>query len=111
MSMLPAANFSQRVRLQKQITTQNSLGESVGTWINVALVWADIRYLNGKEYLAAQLEISKANISMRIRWRNDVNAAMRVLHGNHIYNIEVVLPDMQERMHLDLVCSIGLNKG
>ena len=111
MSLLPAANLSRRVRLQKAVAAQDSLGESIRSWVDVAEVWVDIRYLNGKEYLAAQIEVSKASVSMRIRWRTDVDAGMRVLHGSDIYNIEAVLPDMQGRVHLDLVCSTGANKG
>ena len=111
MSLLPAANLNRRVRLQNAVAAQDSLGESIRSWVDVAVVWADIRYLNGKEYLATQVEISKASVSMRIRWRDDVNAGMRVLHGADIYNIEAVLPDLQGRVHLDLVCSVGANKG
>lgn len=110
MNLLPAANLNQRIRLQKFIGTQDSFGETNGTWTDIATVWADIRYLNGKEYLAAQREINKAAVSIRIRWRNDVEPTMRVLHGNAIYNIEAVLPDMQKRMHLDLVCSTDSNR-
>ncbi len=111
MNVLPAGSLSRRVRLQKPVASQDSLGEAIPTWVDVAAVWADIRYLNGKEYLAAQLEISKASVSVRIRWRSDVNAGMRVVHGGDFYNIEAVLPDLQGRQHLDLVCSVGANKG
>lgn len=110
MSLLPAASLNQRIRLQKFISTQDSFGESRGTWSDIASVWADIRYLNGKEYLAAQMEVNKAAISIRIRWRNDIEPTMRALYGNVIYNIEAVLPDMQRRMHLDLVCSTGTDQ-
>lgn len=110
MSLLPAANLNQRICLQKFISTQDSFGESSGSWIDIATVWADIRYLNGKEYLASQIEINKAAVSIRIRWHSDIEPTMRVLHGNDIYNIEAVLPDMQKRMHLDLVCSTEINR-
>ena len=110
MSLLPAASFNQRICLQKFISTQDSFGDTRGAWRDIATVWADIRYLNGKEYLASQIEVNKASVSIRIRWRNDIEPTMRVLHGNDIYNIEAVLPDIQKRMHLDLVCSIEINR-
>lgn len=48
---------------------------------------------------------------MRIRWRTDVTAAMRVLYDGGIFNIEAVLPDYAGRRYVDLACSVGANHG
>lgn len=108
--MLSAGSLNCRVQIQKNSGTQNNLGEFASDWVTVATVWADIRYLNGKEYLASQLETNKASVSIRIRWRNDIEPTMRILSGNLLYNIEAVLPDMQKRVHIDLVCSTEINR-
>ena len=42
--------------------------------------------------------------SIRIRRRDDITAAMRVVHGAKVYDIKAVLPDEHGRGFLDLVC-------
>ena len=42
--------------------------------------------------------------SIRIRWRTDIEAGMRVVHGMAVYVIGAVLPDHAGRVFVDLVC-------
>jgi SPP1 family predicted phage head-tail adaptor len=41
--------------------------------------------------------------SIRIRYRTDITAAMRVTDGSTVYQVKAVLPD-SGRQYLDLVC-------
>ena len=65
---------------------------------------ANIRYGSGSEAIRSGQVASLAKVSIRIRWRTDVNASMRVLCNGVAYNIVNVMPDMQRRVHVDLVC-------
>jgi SPP1 family predicted phage head-tail adaptor len=109
--MLTAGTFNRQVRIQRKTAGEDSLGEASQAWEDVAVVWANIRHLNGKEYLSGAQEISKAVASIRIRYRDDITAAMRVIYRGAVYNIEAVLPDMQRREYVDLAASSGANDG
>jgi SPP1 family predicted phage head-tail adaptor len=74
-------------------------------------VWADILYLNGRQYATSNAEASSATVSIRVRYRTDLNATMRVVYGATIFDILAVLPDEENRDHVDLACSTGASNG
>ena len=44
--------------------------------------------------------------SIRIRFRSDITAGMRVLIGLAVYQIEAVMPDLARREFVDLVAKV-----
>lgn len=90
-----------RVTLERRLNTQDSLGQAVQTWQAVGPAWADIRLLSGLEAVKADTERAKVRGSIRIRYRTDVTAEMRIVHGSAVYGITAVLPDSSKR-HVDL---------
>ena len=77
-----------RIKIQQRGTARDEAGQPVETWVDVAQVWAEIRDISGREFVAAGAE--QAEVTTRIRiWRRDaVTAAMRVLHGTVVYDIK-----------------------
>lgn len=70
-------------------------------WEDYATVWANVRHLSGTESIKAGADVSVVRASIRIRWRQDVTAGMRVVACAAVYDIEAVLPG-QRREWLDL---------
>lgn len=101
-----AGSLRNLVELQAQGASVDESGTPVGGWTTVAAIYADIRHGSGIEAIKAGAEMSVVRASVRIRWRDDVTAAMRVLHGPTVYEIKAVLPDLQRREYLDLVCEV-----
>lgn len=97
---------NRRVVIQQPSSTQDAAGQPLLTWSDVATVYANVRYLNGVETIKADAETAKARVSVRIGYRSDVTAAMRVLHGSTVYRIEAVLPDLVGKQHVDLACEV-----
>lgn len=95
---------NRRVVIQQLAAGQDSIGQPVQTWSALATVYANIRHLSGVESIKGGAETSRARVSVRIGYRQDVTAAMRVLHGSTAYRIEAVLPDEAGHRHTDLVC-------
>lgn len=91
--MIQAGDLRHRIILQRNAAVQDqTTGELVPLWIDVATVWAQIVPLSGREFIAAQA--TQAGVTARIVIRaRDVDPAMRVVHGADIYNIHAVLPD------------------
>lgn len=109
---LAAGRLRHRVEIQRQVDTLNSSGENVVEWETVDTVWASVEPLSAKEFIAAQQMGSQITTRITIRYRDDIVASMRLLHGAMVYNIAGVLPDPDSGLeYLTLPCSAGRNDG
>jgi len=71
-----------RVTIQTPVETQNTYGEAETRWQNLATaVWADIEPLRGREYFAAKQINAEVEARIKIRYRNDMTAKMKLVHG------------------------------
>lgn len=104
---MQAGRLRNKVKLQALADVQDELGQPVQTWADVATVWADIRTMGGIESIKANASTSIIKASIRVRYRTDINAGMRVLHGSTAYDIKAVLPDEGRKQYVDLVCEIA----
>lgn len=109
-----AGQLDKRITIQMPATGSDAYGEPLNGWVNVVdfgdgKVWASIEDMTGREYLAAAAVQASVQSKIRIRYRPGVTAAMRVLHGGGVYNIEAVLG--QDNRQLLLMCSRGVNDG
>lgn len=102
--------------LTRSITIQHKAARGDGEpfpleWVDLARVWADVRMLSGLETVKAGVDVSVVKASIRIRYRDDVTAGMRVVYQNTVFDIRAVLPDIAGRVYCDLACESGLNQG
>lgn len=84
--------------LDKQITLltyattgRDGMGQPIKGWKTAPPVWADVRFISGREFVRADKETSEATASIRIRAR-PVTTAMRVRYKGVLYDIKAVLP-------------------
>ena len=103
-------NFSQalnrRVTIQAPGTIRDEGGGVIEGWAEYAQAWASIRKTNGMESIRAGAEGTTVQASIRMRYRTDIDASMRIVHGTTIYKILGVLTDEQRKLHVDFVCEI-----
>ncbi len=86
-----AMRLNQRVTIQQQSTAVDEIGQPVVSWSDVATVWAEVKDVSGREYIAAGAEQSAVLTKITIRQRDGIVSAMRVLHGSDTYGIDAVL--------------------
>lgn len=87
-------------------------GEMTGSWVEVGRTWASIEPLSAREFIAAAATQSKVSARIVIRYRSGVDASMRVVHRDKIYNIEGVLADISSGLeYLTLPVSEGVSDG
>ena len=106
-------------KLRHQVTihrpdyTQDPVtGEMTPSWIEVTKTWASVEPLSTREFIAAAANQSKVSVRILIRYRAGIDATMRILHRDKIYNIEGVLADRVSGLeYLTLPCSEGVNDG
>lgn len=73
---------------------------------------ASLEPLSAREFIAAQATQSQITARIVIRYREGLNAAMRILHNGRIYNIHGILSDPVSGLdYLTLPCSEGVSDG
>lgn len=69
---------------------RDAVGAESFTWSNLSTaptVWAEELPVTGREYLAAGQEQGSAVTKFRIRYRSDLDIAMRITYGSRIFDI------------------------
>lgn len=94
------------VTIRQLVGTQDGAGQPSVSYLTVAQVWADVRYMNGAEAIKADAMTATAKASIRIRKRTDVTPAMQVVFGATVFQIKAVLPNERDRSSMDLACEV-----
>lgn len=63
-------------------------------------LWAESRYLRGKNLYAAKAANVKTEVEWKIRYREDLDETMRIKYNNKFYDIEGILPLDQDKLFL-----------
>lgn len=116
---LAAGRLRHRVSIEQYLALLDSngevlqdpdTGEVLMDWVALAEVWAAIEPLSTREFFAAQSVQSKVSARIIIRYRPDIDAAMRLRHNQKIYNIEGILADKDSGLeYITLPCSQGVS--
>jgi len=104
--MQQAGKLNQRVTVQRPAAGEDARGQPLTGWQDVVSLWASVLHKKGLEEVKSDAPTSLVRASIRIRWRTDIDATMRVLVGSAVYQVKAVLPDLVQREHVDLVCEI-----
>lgn len=113
MKTLDPGQLRHRVELQKKIVAQAAgSGAEQVVWEKVADLWAKVEPISARDFIQGQAVQSQISTRIIIRYRNDVDPTMRILHRGKVYNIRGVLADNQSGLEwLTLPCSTGTNDG
>lgn len=99
---MQAGQLDTPITIQKRTGGTDAWGAPLPeAWEDYATVWANVRHLSGTESIKAGADVSVVQASIRIRWRQDITAGMRVVHGAQTFDIEAVLYG-QRREFVDL---------
>lgn len=108
--MLKAGDLNTRIEIQHRTLLQDKYGQRIESWATFAKVWADVRHISGIESIKGNVESSEVRASVRIRYIKNVMAAMRVIIGDEVYEIESVLSDIKYKEYIDLTCRVLNNE-
>ena len=101
---MKAGMLRHRVTLQSRVDTVDDIGQPSTSWLTVATVWADVRYLSGLSAIKSGADISVSKCSIRMRYKA-VSAGQRIVYGDEVFEIDAVLPD-GKREYVDAVCKV-----
>jgi SPP1 family predicted phage head-tail adaptor len=74
-------------------------------------IWAAVEPLSGRELFAAQEHHSEVETRIRVRYRSDITAKMRVVFNGNYYDIKAVINSEFRNRELHLLCATGVNQG
>jgi SPP1 family predicted phage head-tail adaptor len=85
-------NLDTRVRFERKVTTQDSTyGTEIVSWSPVCVVWAEVLDVLPSRQQAEQVrqvvQVATLRSKVRIRYRTDIDATMRMLIGQDVYQI------------------------
>ncbi|WP_180297260.1 phage head closure protein [Snodgrassella alvi] len=111
---IAAGKLSKRGLLQRPEISKDSLGGIEKKWVDAGLVWANISYLSGHEFVKNGLDSASCTVSIQIRASKltaDLTPEYRIIYKGNIFNIQAVLPDSIHNEVINLPCTTGLNEG
>lgn len=95
-----------QVTIQTPIETKNDFGELVVTWSNISTgVWVGIEPLRGREFFASKQTNAEIETRVVMRYRPDMTAKMRILHGENEYYVDTIINVEERNRELQLMCT------
>lgn len=101
---MKAGLLNTRIEIRHKTAVEDAVGATVHRWQSLVNLWANVRHLSGSESIKGDQLTSNVRASVRIRYRRDIHAGMQLIAGGIVYEIQAVLPDLQRRVFVDLVC-------
>ena len=104
--MLRAGSLTTSCLIQVPNSGVDELGQPLEGWTDYDTTWCNVRHMSGSEAIKAGAVTSTVSASIRLHYRVDLRASMRVVANGAVYEIRAVLPDFQRREYVDCVAEV-----
>lgn len=110
MSGVAAGRLRHWVELQRDELAQDpDTGEMISNWVRVDEMWAEIVPSSAREFIAASAQQSEVRGRMTIRFRDDIDASMRIVYRGKWYSILGVMEDDDSMLeHMTIMTAEGV---
>ena len=112
---MEAGGLRHKISIQKPRTTTNITGERTETWDEVAVCWADIRPVRGRDLRDSDHPITAYDVVvwMRpvLRFKLDATHRLVWLIKNRVYEIVAVVDGEERARMLEVRCLQGASLG
>ena len=87
-TLMTAGALRSRIRLERRVRVPDGAGGSTDAWTPVAVVWANVSPLTGRELEAAQQNDPQRTHTITIRYRSDVSGSdMRAIMSGRVFDL------------------------
>lgn len=101
-----------RLIIQRPVKVQDTGSGAVNiTWQNVRTVWASIKPISAREFVASQAETSRITTRITVRYASDIDHTIRLFHAatGKYYDVHGELTDsFTNQDYITLPCSEGV---
>lgn len=84
-------NLREKIQIQKK-SEQSGPFPPLDDYDDYISIWAEVRFLRGRNFYAAKAANVKTDVEFIIRHRTDLDETMRVVHKGKDYEIEGITP-------------------
>lgn len=102
-----ASRFKQRIKLERPVISQDSIGDTLTTWVLVDEVWADVSATSAIEANFGRSLREVVTYQVYLRWRDDVRADWRMTYNGQVFRILSVVNVDEENKLLKLKVEIN----
>lgn len=101
-----------RITFQTYVLTSDGQGGSTEAWADIAsvpTVWAQVKPKSAKEQFFAQKIDPDVTHEIVIRWRDDLNPKMRIVHEGRVFQIKGIRAEDERRwwVYIDAMEGVG----
>jgi SPP1 family predicted phage head-tail adaptor len=104
---MDAGQLTERVTLRRKVQTQDEYGTLVETDGTLAIVWAHVKPLSGRERDRGQQTEGTANYVITIRYRAGLATSDYVVWRDQQMNLRFIRDDGPRSLWLRLECELG----
>lgn len=97
-----------RVILQRRLNAPDGGGGVILSWSDIAGLWAEVTPLAGGESVQAMGEQDRQKFRVRLRYREDISSADRLLFRQHVLNIRSLINIGERGQWLECRCDEGV---
>lgn len=108
-----AGSLRHRITIQQPVVSPNTIGEPLKSWATLAIVWASVEPIRGKEVLQAEQILADMDTRIRMRWSQVVDsmtARCRIVHKGKIYNVKQISHLALRHREIEVMANSGLNE-
>ena len=98
-----AGALRNEVWIKSPTATTDTYGDTTISWGTVAVCWASIEPLRGREWVASGMENSEITARCRIRYYSGILPTMRVYLGSRTFEIVSVIDPNERNAELELM--------
>ena len=99
------------IEIQRRGQARDTVGQLKETWKNAGRVWASIRPVSGREYMAASGERAEITHSIILRHGVTVAPRDRIKLGERIFDVVSVMNTGERNRYLKLMIVENANTG
>ena len=102
--MMDAGKLDKLINIEQRTLTQDAAGQEYETWVSIATVYANVKPLIGRDYLAARQTVDELSHDIAIRYRRGIKPKMRIIYLGRILEIFAAIDPKESREWLYLKC-------
>lgn len=93
--------FDSLITFQVKTKSEGSVSD-LDDYEDYISIWAESRWLRGKNFYTARAANVKIDVEFIIRYRDDIDEKMRIKLGDRYFEIEGILPLDNDKMYLTI---------
>ena len=101
-----AGSMRHRIEIQAYSDVENEVGEMINEWTTYKQLWAEKKQLRGSNTFEGNKEGIEYTYRFKVRYREDLDESMRIVHKGIIYDIKHINPINELNLyetHIDCV--------